>query len=211
MFMRRVLLVLVCFFAPRSLPAQTPAEPTSVIGLHLAKVPESLHAHLPKLAAGEGLLVDKVASGSPAERHGLKRHDILVSLDGTALRDTDHLARLLFAAQPNSNLAVIRAGKQVNLRLALKDEDLPKGLVKLGGPPDVTIKCQMLDDKKLSVTFMYYRDTGKRESVTVAGSLPEIERSVQDLGKQNRFPARVQDLVEVALKRLRTANESQEK
>jgi PDZ domain len=210
--MRRVLLVLICLVAARSLPAQTPAEPTSVIGLHLTKVPESLHAHLlPTLAAGEGLLVDKVASASPAERHGLKRHDILVSLDGTALHDTDHLARLLFAAQPNSNLALIRAGKQVNLRLALKDEDLPKGLVKLGGPPDVTIKCQMLDDKKLSVTFMYYRDTGKRESVTVAGSLPEIERSVQDLGKQNRFPARVQDLVEVALKRLRTANESQEK
>jgi PDZ domain len=209
--MRRVLLVLMCLLVARVGFAQTPAEPTSVLGLQLAKVPEPLYAHVPALPSGQGLFVDKIAPGSPAERHGFKRYDILLALDGTRLRDTDHLARLLFAAQPNSNLTVIRRGKPMTVKLALKEEDLPKSLVKLGGLPDVTVKCQRLDEKKLSVTFMYYRDSGKRDSVTVAGSLPEIEKSVQDLGKENRFPPRVQDLVETALKRLRTANEAESK
>jgi len=67
----------------------------------------------------------------------------------------------------------------------------------------VDVEAQRLESGKLQITFTYYQDTGKLERVRFSGSITEIESEVRALGKQNRMPARVESLVEVALRRIR--------
>src|SRR5262249_59811012 len=117
-----------------------------------------------------------------------------------------------FAVGKGSRLDLLRGGKVMTLPLAITDMDLPKGVAKLGGLPDVTIKADVLDKNKLAVTLIYFRDdSGKRESVTVTGSHAEACQQVDDLARNRRMPQRVHDLVEVALKRLRGLNEAQDR
>ena len=68
-----------------------------------------------KDAAGQdtGLLVARVASGTPAEQGGVLIGDIIVGLGGQAVRDTDELQRLLSpdrVGQPTP-LRIIRGGE----------------------------------------------------------------------------------------------------
>src|SRR5262245_61282390 len=102
--------------------------PSEVVGLSLTPIPEAVYAQLPRLTAGQGLLIDKVATGSPAERFGLRRHDIILSLNGAALNDADQFTRLLYAQAENAKLGVLRGGKEIRVLLALKEDDLPKGI-----------------------------------------------------------------------------------
>jgi hypothetical protein len=86
-----------------------------------------------------------------------------------------------------------------------------RGVLKPGGPPAVDVEAKRLEGGKLQITFMYYsQGTGKLERVRCSGSLAEIENEVRVLGEQNRMPARVQDLVDVALRRIRKLNFLQE-
>src|SRR5262245_49646482 len=186
--------------------------PAPILGLDLGKIPEALYAQLPKVPSGHGLLVEKVAVGSAGERLGIRRYDILLSVDGADLKDAEHFARMLFAVGKGSKLTLLRAGKEITMPLTITDMDLPKGVAKLGGLPDVTIKADVLDKNKLAVTLIYFRDdSGKRESVTVTGTHAEVCKQVDDLASNHRMPQRVHDLVEVALKRLRGLNDAQEK
>ncbi len=173
-------------------------------GLILNKVPESLYAHVPNLPAGQGLLVEKVQPDSAAGKAGVKRHDILLSLAGVQLKNIEQFTTLYLAEREQSPLKVLRSGKEMTLRLA-REEDLPKGLLKPAGLPAVTIKAQPLDAHKMAVTVLYYGEgTGKLHQLNVSGSLPDIENQI----KSQEMPARVHDLVDVALKRLRVLNDA---
>lgn len=88
-------------------------------GLTTAPVPPLLRGHI-VLPEGVGLVVRTVASGSRAERAGLRVHDVLVSLDGQGLLSPDHFTGLVAAAGPESPLAldVLRAGRHLTASLA---------------------------------------------------------------------------------------------
>jgi hypothetical protein len=211
--MKCLLSVLIAMIlALSSAAADPPPRTTPVLGCQLKPVPEALYAHVIKLPKGQGLLVDNIVTGSLGERVGLKRHDVLLSVGGTPLKDPDHFARLMFALADNTSLSVIRAGKETKLPISLKDEDLPKSLAKRAGLPEVTVKAQTLEANKLSLTLIYYPEkTGKRVTVTMAGSLREIEKQADELARSKTMPPPAQDVVSEALKRLRGLNESQMK
>lgn len=82
--------------------------------------------------------------------------------------------------------------------------DSPRAALKRVGPPAVSVEAQRLEEDRLQITFTYYaHGTGKLERVKCSGSISQIESEVRELGKQNRMSVRVQDLVEVALRRIR--------
>lgn len=85
------------------------------LGASLAPVDEALRYQL-DLEKG-GLLVRDVPPDSKAAKIGLKKHDILLSLNGTAISGPDDVARALKADGP-ATAEVIRAGE----RTALKEE-----------------------------------------------------------------------------------------
>ncbi len=87
-------------------------------GLTTSRAPEVLREQL-ALPAGAGLVVEGIVAGSAAERAGLKRHDVLVSLDDQWLVLPEQVAALAAAAAPNAPLVldVRRAGRSLTLSL----------------------------------------------------------------------------------------------
>jgi hypothetical protein len=200
----------------------TASEGLASLGLRLGRLPDLLYAQLPQLKRGAGVVVEHVQSESAAAQAGLRRHDILLSYGGKAIRGIDHFWQFLPAAVPDRPvpLILLRGGREMTLDITwtraaapvpLSFLNLTRGTIKPSGPPAVNVEAQRVQSGKLKVTFTYYlQGTGKLERVTCSGSLAQIESEVRELGKQNRMPSRVQDLVDVALRQIRVLNFSQE-
>lgn len=195
--------------------ADPPAESAALTvgGARLGPVPELLYAHLPALPPGQGVVVETLAKDSLLARAGLRPNDVLLTCDGVRLRDGKQFADLLAEAKPGEShrLVMLRGGQGLSLAFVptLDPPPVPKSVLKPGGPPAVTVEAQPLERGKLRISFVYYSPAGKLERVTCSGSLNQIENEVRQLGEQQRMPARVQDLADVALKRLRVLNQEQ--
>jgi hypothetical protein len=207
--MFRVGVVTVFLLLPASLGAQMPE---ASLGLTLAKIPEALYAQMPPLAKNHGVLVEAVEPNSPAWRGGLRRYDIIMSLDSAkSPADVNAVAEKLKRAKL-PKVTVLRAGREVVLAFdasrkdAVPEKDLlaPKSYLKAGGPPAVTVQVQPLDDGQLNLVLTFYSaNSGKLESLTCDGTIENIESQIHSYARDQRLPERVQDLVEVALKRVR--------
>lgn len=74
--------------------------------------------HLP---AQWGVYVQKVVAGSPADKAGLQKGDIIVSLNDVKMDDSHDYLNVLYNYQPGDrvSLGVIRDGKDLNLNITL--------------------------------------------------------------------------------------------
>jgi serine protease Do len=68
----------------------------------------------------KGVLVSDVQEGSPAEKAGLKRADVVTRFDGKKVKNAHTLSRLVAATQPNTKvmLGIIRDGKEKIIQLS---------------------------------------------------------------------------------------------
>ena len=82
------------------------------IGVTLRDVDPDLQSSL-KLTRGDGALVQDVTPGSPAARVGLRPYDVIVSVDGDAVKTHDRLIREIAERQPGSaaRLEYVRDGR----------------------------------------------------------------------------------------------------
>ena len=96
----------------------------AMIGVTLANM-------TPEIAEGfglgnqQGVIIQSVFPGSPAERAGLQRNDVIVELNGSPVTDRDKF-RLKIADTPSGTrvrLGVLRDGKRVNSEVTLTDRD----------------------------------------------------------------------------------------
>ena len=69
----------------------------------------------------KGVLISDVTKGSPAEKAGLKRGDVVKGLDEHEVENAHTLSRLVAATQPNSKakLDIIRAGKEKTIEVTI--------------------------------------------------------------------------------------------
>ena len=77
------------------------------------------------LGSQQGVIIQNVFKGSPAERAGLKRNDVIVELNGSPVTDRDKF-RLKIADTPSGTkvkLAVLREGKKIAADVTLTDRD----------------------------------------------------------------------------------------
>jgi serine protease Do len=98
------------------------------IGVDLHELDTDLQRSL-RLGTASGVLVEDVTAGSPAERAGLKRYDVITAVDGRGVRGTSELIRNIASREPGTTVAlqVAREGRtqQVEVQLAerpLRDE-----------------------------------------------------------------------------------------
>ncbi len=72
-----------------------------------------------------GVLVNKVIAGQPAEKAGLKAGDIIVSVDGRPIKDGDDLVEEIAGRRPGSTirLGYLRDGKQADASVTIGDRD----------------------------------------------------------------------------------------
>ncbi len=104
------------------------------IGLGCAPVSEAMSAQL-GLDEGQGLLVQEVLEGSPSDRAGLKRFDVLLEVDGTPLTSVTDLVDAVNKAQLQEiTLKVLRRGDEQLVRVT--PEERPEGEVPWGAAPD---------------------------------------------------------------------------
>ncbi len=70
-----------------------------------------------------GALVSEVAKGSPAEKAGVKRGDVIVSVDGAAVADGNTLRNRIAATKPGSTVALglLRDGGEKTVRVQLRE------------------------------------------------------------------------------------------
>ena len=96
----------------------------------------------PEIAEGfglsntDGVLIERVFPGSPADRAGLKRNDVVIEFDGTTVTDREKF-RLKVADTPSGHrvpITVLRDGKRVPLMVGLTDRD-EKVLAENANPP----------------------------------------------------------------------------
>ncbi len=68
-----------------------------------------------------GALVDEPQPGSPAAKAGIKAGDVIVSVDGTSIKDSRNLAQMIGAMRPGSSvgLDLIRDGSQQAMTVTL--------------------------------------------------------------------------------------------
>ncbi len=94
-----------------------------VVAPRLGFFTQDLDARMAKAlkAPGKGgVLVTDVASGGAAEKAGLKRGDLILSLNAKAVANTAELRTRIYEADPNANLVIIvwREGQRVGLQVA---------------------------------------------------------------------------------------------
>ncbi|MGB8260566.1 MAG: Do family serine endopeptidase [Terracidiphilus sp.] len=72
-----------------------------------------------------GVLVNKVEPGGPADKAGLKAGDIVTSVDGRAIKDGDDLVNEIASRRPGSTirLGYVRDGKQGDTSVTIGDRD----------------------------------------------------------------------------------------
>jgi serine protease Do len=71
----------------------------------------------------KGALVSEVHPGSPAEKAGVKREDIIIEYNGTPIHEMNELPRLVAATPPGTKatIKVLRNGKEVTLPITVTE------------------------------------------------------------------------------------------
>src|SRR5262249_32351786 len=88
------------------------------------------------LSGTDGVLIERVFPGSPADRAGIKRNDIVVEFDGQPVTDREKF-RLHVADTPTGKRVpsvVLREGKKIPLTVSLSERD-EKVLAQTAQPP----------------------------------------------------------------------------
>jgi len=97
------------------------------LGVVIQNVDENLAKSF-GLDRAEGILVSEVQSGSPADKGGIKQGDVIITLNGTTLKDVADLRNRVALLSPDSTakLDVIRNGKtiSVNVKIGERPNDL---------------------------------------------------------------------------------------
>ena len=106
------------------------------------------------LASVDGVLIQQVQPGSPAERAGIKRNDVIVEFDGVAVNDMRKL-QLKVADTPTGRstpMVVLRDGKRLPLTISLTERNLDQvaAATPQAGPGEVglTVRGLRADEKR---------------------------------------------------------------
>lgn len=141
---------------------------------------QDLTAELAKsfgLKETKGVLVPNVASGSPAEKAGIKQGDIIVELDGTAVEKARELQNRIAMLKPGTKVKVLvlREGEKKTLTIELAAR--PKAEEAAAARSDVLEQLGMAVQNltpDMAQQFGYKDDTGVIVTNVDEGSLAEM-------------------------------------
>jgi len=97
----------------------------------------------------QGVVVDNVMEGSPAAKADLKRGDVIVEVQGEAMRDSAHLRSTIadFGPETDVELTVVRDGKRRKTTVTLTE--LPTELASGQGTPRIEREDEATDAQEL--------------------------------------------------------------
>ncbi len=139
------------------------------VGVSLQEVTPSLARNL-NLKAPKGALVAEVARGGPAEKAGIRRGDVIVSLDGGAIESANEL---------RNRLAGTRVGKKVEIVILRRGERITVQSVVEAYQPSSRLAVLELESrlgmevKEVSILEARKRRLSSRDGVLVARVDPQ--------------------------------------
>lgn len=94
------------------------------LGVGIQDLSEDLAKSM-KLSGKKGALLTEIQAGSPAAKAGLAVGDLIVSLDGSAVKNTNELRNTIALTRPGSKLklGLIRAGKEMEVEVLITTKD----------------------------------------------------------------------------------------
>lgn len=102
------------------------------MGVAVARLHPAFASQMPKtLAKGQGVLVERVAEGSPAGKAGLKQHDILTKYDDQKLFSVEQLLHLIRADKTGREVTLqfVREGKLMTADIKLGEHPVESHLM----------------------------------------------------------------------------------
>jgi membrane-associated protease RseP (regulator of RpoE activity) len=122
--------------SPSPSPSQAQAQAMrGYLGVTINRLPDPVRAQLPDTIPREqGLLVEQVMKGSPAEKAGLQPFDILLQYNDQKLFSPEQLTRLVGSdtgKQP-VKLTIVRGGKVSTLDVTIGETRLPESAQRSG-------------------------------------------------------------------------------
>ncbi|WP_456405284.1 S1C family serine protease [Thiolapillus sp.] len=107
-------------------PQQQATAAPAYLGVVVGPVPQAVQAQLPEdIAPNQGLMVMRVMPGSPAEKAGLKPHDVLLAFDGKKLISPEDLISSVNnkKAGEQSRVEILRHGKVTGVDVTLAAQE----------------------------------------------------------------------------------------
>jgi hypothetical protein len=107
-------------------------EKVTYLGAVTTAAPAAMREQL-KLAPGVGLVVDRVEPNTPAEKAGLKQHDLIEKLDDQLLINPEQLATLLRSKKPGDEvtLGIVRQGEHQSVKAKLEEKEVDANAYRL--------------------------------------------------------------------------------
>lgn len=108
-------------------PTATQTQHVTYLGVGVEPMYPPLASHLPDLlGSGQGVLVASVASGSPAEKSGIKPDDILMTYGDQKLFSPEQLAKLVRADKVGRKvtMSLVRQGKVEQITTTLGEHEV---------------------------------------------------------------------------------------
>ncbi len=101
------------------------SDETGYLGVALSRVPEALSSHI---KGASGALIDTVVPGSPAEKAGLKRFDMIVSLNGKSMMSVEDVVDTIRRS---------KAGEKIEMGLIRGNESLKVEVILSSAPVEL--------------------------------------------------------------------------
>lgn len=109
-----------------SQPTLPPANATYILGVIASPVPPMVRAQV-NLPEESGLFVQTIKPNGPAAKAGVLPFDIIVSIDGISVNNTNDLAaEVQKAAGAPQKMTVLRRGKTLTLDIVAQPADMPR-------------------------------------------------------------------------------------
>ena len=173
--------------APASPASPSPAAPAGhgFLGVLVQPVGDALRDQLNGvLPPGVGVLVGQLEATSPAGKAGIKRHDVLIAIDGKPIAGPQDLVRRMRDVKPGQQLpiALIRGAQKQDVTVTAGEAPPPQRehrAVRAGWDEVRDLHIQKLAPEKLSVQFSFEGEDGKAVSRTFTGSRQDIRRQIE--------------------------------
>lgn len=97
------------------------------LGLGVSTLPPVLAHHLPEaICKGRGVLVIELSDGSPAEKAGLRKHDVLIGIDDQDLYSPEQLVKRVRNEKPGKEveLKYVRGGRLATVKVMLGEREM---------------------------------------------------------------------------------------
>jgi serine protease Do len=159
-----------------------------LLGISIADVtPEDAEVYrLPSIA---GVVVEDFATDAPAARAGMRRHDVIVAIDGTPVERVGQLQRIVALRQPGDvvPVSVVRYGEPLEFRIRLVEAAAPEPVAVRERDPLPRVPGVGLEVEELTPLLARQLGFARAGGALIARVAPAGAASRKQVGERHRI------------------------